>query len=50
MSHDETFYTDCWRELRTYLSFVVREKLSNYEYAEYLMNVMRNIEDEFDKV
>ena len=49
MRKDETFYTDCWLEMRRFLSFLVREKFPDYIFAESLLFVMSFIERDFDK-
>lgn len=49
-SHDELmFYTQCWLELRSFLLDVVRDKSSEFPFADDVLHVMSLIERKFDR-
>ena len=42
------FYTECWRELRSFLSEVVRDNTGEYPFAHDVLNLMRSIERKYE--
>lgn len=43
------FYTECWRELRSFLSEVVRDNTGGYPFAQDVLNLMRSIERKYER-
>ena len=43
------FYTECWRELRSFLSEVVRDNTGEYPFAQDVLNLMRSIERKYER-
>ena len=41
------FYTECWRELRSFLSEVVRDNTGEYPFAQDVLNLIRSIERKY---
>ena len=42
------FYTECWRELRSFLTEVVRDNTGEYPFAQDVLNLMRSIERKYE--
>ena len=43
------FYTECWRELQSFLSKVVRDNTGEYPFAQDVLNLMRSIERKYER-
>lgn len=43
------FYTECWRELRSFLSEVVRDNTGEYPFTQDVLNLMRSIERKYER-
>ena len=42
------FYTECWRELQSFLSEVVMDNTGEYPFAQDVLNLMRSIERKYE--
>ena len=42
------FYTECWRELQSFLSDVVRDNTGEYPFAQDVLKLMRSIERKYE--
>lgn len=38
------FYVDCWREMQSFLTEVVREDTGEYPFAKDVLDLMRSVE------
>lgn len=43
------FYTECWRELQSFLSEVVWENTGEYPFAQDVLKLMRSIERKYER-
>lgn len=43
------FYTECWRELRSFLAEVVRDDSEGYPFAQDVLALMRSIERKYER-
>ena len=43
------FYTECWRELRSFLSEVVRDSTGENTFSQDVLNLMRSIERKYER-
>ena len=43
------FYTECWRELRSFLAEVVRDDSEEYPFAQDVLELMRSIERKYER-
>lgn len=46
---DLMFYVCCWRDLRSFLSEVVRDIRADYPFAQDFLNLMRSVERKYEK-
>lgn len=42
------FYTECWRELRSFLTETVRDNTGEYPFAQDVLDLMRSIERKYE--
>lgn len=43
------FYTECWRELQSFLTEVVLDNTGEYPFAQDVLNLMRSIERKYER-
>ena len=43
------FYTECWRELRSFLAEVVCDDSEEFPFAQDVLNLMRSIERKYER-
>lgn len=50
MRDDELiFYMECWREMQSFLTEVVRDNTGDYPFARDVLNLMKSIERKYEK-
>lgn len=43
------FYMECWREMQSFLTEVVRDNIDDYPFAKDVLNLMRSIERKLER-
>lgn len=50
MRDDELiFYMECWREMQSFLTEVVRDNTGEYPFAQDVLNLMKSIERKYEE-
>lgn len=43
------FYCECWREMQSFLTEVVRDNTGEYPFAKDVLDLMRSIEQKYER-